>query len=225
MPSSFSYQITIDKSPSYFRNKEAPERVFKFNPNMKLILILRDPVLRIISHFAHLKAQEKKFFGKKNVTIEEEIFDKNGNIYIKSSKKNNPSFLDITEDFRNSLVSDSLYIDHLNRWLKYFNISQFIFVNGHEFIKNPYNEVKKVEKFLGLSPFFKRDHYVFGAKKGFYCLNGELLNKTRNECLNSKKGRPHPDIDPKTIDKIKTYIKPYSVKFFKFLKIEPFWEF
>ena len=224
MPRSYPNQITIDKSPSYFRNDKAPSRVFQLNPNMKLILILRDPVLRVISHFAHLKAEELKFFGKKGVTIEEEIFDQNGQIRIKTTKQKYSDFLSITEDFRNSLISDSLYFFHLKRWLQYFNSSQFLFVNGHEFIKNPYNEVIKVEKFLELKPFFKREHFIFDNKKKFYCLSGQLYNKTKNQCLDKKKGRPHPNIDPVTINKIRKYLKPQSIKLFQFLKIMPFWE-
>jgi len=225
MPISYKNQITIDKSPSYFRNEDAPNRVYNFNQSMKLILIVRDPVLRVVSHFAHLKEQELLYFGKHNVTIEEEIFDEKGQIIVKRSKTTDKNKLGIAKDFRNSLISDSLYIVHLKRWLKHFKFSQFLILDGHEFIKNPYNELKKVEKFLGLASFFHPDHYVFDKKKGFYCIKGQLFNKTNNVCLSEEKGRTHPVIKPNTMDKIRQFLKPYSIKFFSFLKIQnsPFW--
>ena len=224
MPPSFPNQITIDKSPSYFRNEDTPKRVFKLDKNMKLILIVRDPVLRVVSHFAHLKDDEIKYFGKRNTTLEEEIFNKKGEIIVNPSKITDKNKYTIAKDFRNSLISDSLYFVHLKRWLGYFKLSQFLILDGHEFIKNPYNQVKKVENFLGLVPYFKPDHYVFDTQKGFYCVNGKVFNKTRNNlCLNEEKGRTHPVIEESTMDKIKKFLDPYSIRFFNYLKIEPYW--
>lgn len=49
MPTSGEGDITIEKSPAYFISKTAPVRINEFNPNMKLIVVLRDPVTRAIS--------------------------------------------------------------------------------------------------------------------------------------------------------------------------------
>ena len=51
MPLSMGHQITIEKSPDYFTNEQAPKRIWQMNPYVKLILIVRDPVERAISHF------------------------------------------------------------------------------------------------------------------------------------------------------------------------------
>lgn len=47
--------MTIEKTPAYFTNQYAPERVHRLNSSMKLILILRDPVIRTISDFTQVK--------------------------------------------------------------------------------------------------------------------------------------------------------------------------
>ncbi len=49
MPVSDADQWTIEKTPSYFIRRQVPARVFAFNPNMKLLLIVRNPVQRAIS--------------------------------------------------------------------------------------------------------------------------------------------------------------------------------
>ena len=67
-------------------------------------------------------------------------------------------------------------------------------------------------------------HHAFLGVSKFYCLSGQLYNKTKNQCLDKKKGRPHPNIDPVTINKIRKYLKPQSIKLFQFLKKMPFWE-
>ena len=49
MPLTSAGELTIEKSPGYFINADAPARVAAFNPYMKLIVVLRDPVERAVS--------------------------------------------------------------------------------------------------------------------------------------------------------------------------------
>lgn len=51
MPPTAPHEVTVEKTPAYFISKEAPERIKNFNPAMKLIIVLRDPVIRAISGF------------------------------------------------------------------------------------------------------------------------------------------------------------------------------
>jgi hypothetical protein len=40
-------QVIIEKTPAYFTaNPKVPKRVFDFNPKMRFILIIREPVMR-----------------------------------------------------------------------------------------------------------------------------------------------------------------------------------
>lgn len=45
--------MTFDKSPSYIRNANAMEMIRKMFPDIKIIVILRNPILRSISGFLH----------------------------------------------------------------------------------------------------------------------------------------------------------------------------
>lgn len=49
MPETLKDEITIEKSPAYFINKSVPEKVYKMNPKMKLIVVVRNPITRAIS--------------------------------------------------------------------------------------------------------------------------------------------------------------------------------
>ena len=53
MPYSYPQQITLEKSPRYFRTPSAAERIHKFNKTIKLLLIVRDPTTRLVSEYAH----------------------------------------------------------------------------------------------------------------------------------------------------------------------------
>jgi Sulfotransferase domain len=46
-------KIIGEDSTSYLASKEAAERIFAFNPQVKLIIMLRDPVKRAYSHYWH----------------------------------------------------------------------------------------------------------------------------------------------------------------------------
>ena len=46
-------QVAVEKTPKYFVTPGAPAALHKINPNVKLMLMVRDPVVRAISDFAH----------------------------------------------------------------------------------------------------------------------------------------------------------------------------
>ena len=56
MPFSTPDQLTVEKSPSYYVTPEVPERVWAMNPAVQLVLIVRDPVTRLLSDFAQIEA-------------------------------------------------------------------------------------------------------------------------------------------------------------------------
>jgi hypothetical protein len=59
MPYSSHDQVTIEKTPAYFITETAPDRIRSMNESIKLILIVRDPVVRLISDYAQLNANKK----------------------------------------------------------------------------------------------------------------------------------------------------------------------
>ena len=61
MPCSFSYQITVEKSPSYFHNRDVPARIYQMNPSLKLIALVRDPIARVISWFTFERSRMEQF--------------------------------------------------------------------------------------------------------------------------------------------------------------------
>lgn len=56
MPLSIDTQLTVEKSPSYYVTPEVPERVYAMNAHVQLVLIVRDPVTRLLSDFAQIEA-------------------------------------------------------------------------------------------------------------------------------------------------------------------------
>lgn len=86
MPFSLPDQITIEKSPAYFVTDSAPHRIHAMNSSIKLILIVRDPVTRLISDYAQLAENKaRRNDGQKMVSFEQTVLTADGsvNIYYK----------------------------------------------------------------------------------------------------------------------------------------------
>lgn len=152
MPPSSEEHLTIEKTPAYFINKMAPMRIQAMNNNTKLLLVVRNPVNRLISHYAQ-RHSRKPNMSKFEVTVVKNFPHKN-NMAVDGSRES---------------VQQGLYAKYLHRWLRYFPLEQIAIIDGENLVANPYEEVSKLESFLGLSPFFTPDHFVPNASRGFPC--------------------------------------------------------
>lgn len=146
--------ITGEGTPRLLTYPHAPKRVSKILPNVKLIAILRNPIDRAYSHYylgvangreklsfeESIKQEEKRLEG------EMEKMEKDENYY-------NPEF------FRKSYLFQGIYINALERWMKFFPQEQFFIINGDEFYEEPFQVFDKLHKFLGVSKF-RPKHYV-----------------------------------------------------------------
>jgi hypothetical protein len=213
MPFVNENQKTIEKTPNYFSSMVAAKRIHDFNPRIKLIVMIRDPIIRSISHFTHdLKYRWNQElvktlieFNSTSALFEALTLDEFGDLKIPT----------------HYYINYSLYVENFKFWLQYFDKEQFLFVDGESFSSNPYKELKKVEKFLNLKPFIEQNHFIFNSHKGFYCLNNYQNRSVK--CMNENKGRKHPFIQSSTIEKLRKFYKPFSLELFKILNLEPFW--
>lgn len=166
--------VVIEKTPGYFRSRKAAKRIHRFNRNMKVILIVRNPVKRLQSELTHCDHRQKKLaLQRKCLRM---------NAYLQNVFKNgNTSAL-----VGNKFVRNSLYYLDLKNWLPFFAINQSLYVvDGDNFISKPWEELSKVEAFLNLSNRIKENNFIYDEKKNFYCLN----DTDGKNCLAQNKGR------------------------------------
>ena len=187
--------MTIEKTPAYFITKKAPMRIWQMNPRVRLLLIVRDPVTRVLSDYTQIlssrTAQNLSFSSFEELVIDPETSD------INLSYK---------------AVQISLYHQHFRRWLVYFPRSHIHIVDGDQLIAHPARELAKVENFLGLPHKLTSDMFYFNTTKGFYCMKRRISHEER--CLGSSKGRKHPDIDKKVLRKLRKFYAPHNEVFF-----------
>ena len=193
MPSTNVNEYAIEKSPSYFVTPTVPKRIYDMNKDIKLLLIVRDPLTRLISDYTQILHNhlEKGLVFKpfKDLALN----------------------ADGTVNTKYDALTRSMYVNFMSNWLNYFPRSQIHVVNGEKLIKKPWHEVRKVEEFLGLNHEITKSHFFFNSTKGFHC-----LHKKRDEehCLAKSKGRSHPVISKFLVHKLRTFFRPYNYKFY-----------
>lgn len=114
-------------STSYFYSQEAPARVHAYNPNARLVLSLREPVDRLISHHRH---------EIRTGRLEPDV-------PLTAGVASNPSY-----------VEQSMYFTQLTRWLEHFPLASFHIVIFEELFRDPGRSLRELYEFVGVSPEF-----------------------------------------------------------------------
>jgi hypothetical protein len=81
MPFTYKNQMTMEKTPDYFRKSFVPKRVFNMNLKMKLILIIREPAKRTVSTY-YQNYRMRLSFKNNTDHFSSLVFNKNGSILI-----------------------------------------------------------------------------------------------------------------------------------------------
>lgn len=170
--------------------------------NFRLLVVVRDPVTRAISDYT--QAASKKTEMKK---FEEFVFI-NGTSGVVDTKW--------------GPIKIGVYARHLERWLHYFPLSQFIFISGERLIVDPAAEIGRVQDFLGLKRVVNEKHFYFNSTKGFPCLFKSEA-KSSPHCLGKTKGRNHPTIDTAAIERLRDFYRPFNEKFYQMTGIHFGW--
>ena len=171
--------------------------------NIKLLLIVRDPVKRLVSDYNQFRMKNLD----QNQTypeLEELVFTANGEVNTQYPP-----------------VRRSIYHDHMKRWLNHFPIDQIHIVNGDAFIKKPWQELEKVEDFLQIDPIINENNFFFNTTKGFYCgrdirIKG-VWSCVKEKCLSKAKGRPKPPLKKGTVSQLTEFFKPHNNQFYELI--------
>ncbi|XP_038143726.1 heparan sulfate glucosamine 3-O-sulfotransferase 4 [Cyprinodon tularosa] len=194
MPSTLEGQITMEKTPSYFVTNHAPKRIHSMAKDIKLIIVVRNPVTRAISDYTQTLSK------KPEIPTFEVLAFKNRTLGL--------------IDASWSALRIGIYALHLESWMQYFPLSQMHFVSGERLIVDPAGEMAKVQDFLGLKRIVTDKHFYFNKTKGFPCLKKPEDSSTPR-CLGKSKGRTHPKIEPDVIRRLHKFYKPFNMMFYQ----------
>lgn len=192
MPVSIGNQIVIERTRGYFVHKDAPLRISLKIPNARLIVVVRNPVLRSLLDYTSQCVRNKS-----KVSFLENFF-----------WNNITGFIDMSRDF----VQTSMYVKFMENWLSYFKLEQFHFVNGDMLYKNPSLELSKLETFLNLRNMISSDHFFYNTSIDALCIKKyECQGRSRCFTENKLKYRPPSYL----VRRLRDFFHPFNEKFYK----------
>lgn len=134
--------LTFEASPTYMFSPYAPERMAAMVPDAKIVLLLRDPVERAISHYFHESRR-----GRESLDIEAAFQAEQERLAPAIASGNFKSQAWI----RHSYVERGLYAKQIKRLLEYYNQSQIKIYDSADLFAAPATIVEDVLTFVGLS--------------------------------------------------------------------------
>ncbi len=159
--------ITGEATPYYIFHPHAPSRVKKILPDVKLIIMLRDPVERAFSHYKHhvkLKFEPLRF--EEAIRLEPERIAGEWDKMLQDRSYNSHNL----QMF--SYLARGIYSDQLKRWLEHFPKEQILLLQSEDFFNNPEDNFLQTLHFLGLP-----DHKLIAYEK-FNAIGSESMSNS-----------------------------------------------
>lgn len=170
--------ITGDGTPSYLFHPHAAERMAGVIPEAKLIALLRNPVDRTYSAYHH-RARNRDQIRTFEETVETSLDGPN-----------------------QGFLSQSIYVDHLLRWSRFFSREQMLVLKSEDFFEHPRETMKFVLDFLDLPDWEPAA--------------SELRDKVN-------KGGYEQRMDPATRRRLEDYFEPHNQRLYEFLGVDFGW--
>ena len=137
--------ITGEATPYYIFHPCGPKRVHEFNPGMKLLVILRNPIDRAYSHH-----QQNVNRHIEDLPFEEAIAVENDRIAGEAEKLLNGDISVSPSYQHHSYLARGFYFDQIQAWLKYFPREQMHVLFTEELKCTPGDVVSEAVRFLGV---------------------------------------------------------------------------
>ena len=191
--------ITGEARPYYLFHPHAPKRIAKTLPQVKLIVLLRNPVTRAYSHYYHEVAggHEKIATFEEAIACEEERIAKEAELLAKNEQY-------ISYNHRHfSYLARGIYVDQLKVWMNLFPKEQFLILKSEDFYADPAAGLKQALDFVNVPDLSLK------AQKEEY----EQLNTTTP-----------PRMNPATRKRLREYFEPHNSRLYKYLGVDFGWD-
>jgi len=211
MPATRDGQLTVEKTPSYLITRNVPSRVRQMSKDVRLIVVLRDPVTRAVSDFTQTSVKRRR----QTPTFEQLAF-------VDADGRSNTTTMTVNTSWR--AIEIGLYAVHVRRWLEEFNADQLHFVSGERLVADPSSVLSDVQHFLGLPRVVTDKHFRFSRQKGFPCIVRDPQRAPDQiRCLGKTKGRRHPNIQPAALKRLRYFFRPHNEDLYRLTNISFGW--
>ncbi len=157
--------VTGEASPSYLVHPLAPRRAWSVVPEARLVVLLRNPSDRAISHYCRRRApgletaERLTFEGAldaepERLALEDELLRRDGDYPDQAYSKM-------------AYLRKGIYVDQIRTWRRYFPSNQMLILHSKDLFKRPEQTFPRVCEFLDMPSWApkKLERTNFGAYK------------------------------------------------------------
>jgi Sulfotransferase domain len=155
--------MTAEATPYYIFHPLAARRIHQYLPQIKLVLLLRNPVDRTYSHYNHeiRKGTEQLSFEAALAAETERLAGE------KEKMLQDPSYYSFSYQ-RHSYLARSRYVEQLEEWRQYYPLERFLILRSEDFYRDPTTTLNQIIAFLDLpARDFKLSEYKNYNKGGY----------------------------------------------------------
>lgn len=133
-----AHKVLGEATPIYMYWNESPKRIFEYNPEIKLIIILRNPVERAYSHWNMERSRNAD-----NLSFREAVSTE--------SERCREALPYQHRVF--SYIDRGHYLDQLRRIWEYFSKEQVLVLKNEDLKQSPNETLNQISNFLGIAQF------------------------------------------------------------------------
>ena len=176
--------LTGEASPQYIFHPHSLYRIKKTLPNVKIIVLLRNPVNRTYSHYQHqVRVGREKLSFEDALEMEIGRTEDEYNKMLDNNQYNSHNYL------MYSYKARSNYYPQIKKCLSIFDKKNVLIIQAEKFDLEPENQFARVLNFLGLP------NYEINFSKRFNV-------------------HKYPPINEKTKNDLESFFRPYNEKLF-----------
>jgi len=129
-------QLVGDKTPSYLFFQDVPRRLHEYNPELKIIILLRNPIDRAYSQYQMML---------RNSGITETFMQR---LLLEPELKARSA----PRQSGQCVIERGLYSEQIERYLKYFPMQQLLILRFDEFVSQAEKTLGRICQFLEIAP-------------------------------------------------------------------------
>ncbi|GAB4234754.1 MAG: hypothetical protein Kow0049_18840 [Stanieria sp.] len=165
--------VTGEGSPDHLYYPEVAPRILELFPDMKLIVMLRNPIDRSISQYYHWRKVGAEFRSLKDAIADEIELIK---------KMSQPSFDgNLSRKGNSGCLLESVYIYFLEQWMSIIPKEKFLILKSEDFYQNTPATLNQVFDFIGLPNYQLKDYKTYNA--GSYSDIDPEMHQLLAECF------------------------------------------
>jgi hypothetical protein len=163
-----------EASPSYLFDSVVPGRVAESIPDVRLIVLLRNPIERAYSHYQHMRRlRVEPWSFEKALDLEETRLSRTeerpGDPPVKRRRRRR-------RRRHVSYLSRGVYVDQLERWFEHFPSEQLLVLRTDDLLAKPADVYAETLAFLGVRPWDLKE-FVHRNRASYAPIDPDLRSK------------------------------------------------